>query len=351
MVVLNFLLAGVIFISCECNAEELNPVSQNNNPAKSDTVQVKSYGNYSSTQLPESGKPGNQSAVGEEVLSSNEPSEDNFKSAKIVGEVGTYTVKKHENIRLVAAKLGVTREQLIKMNGLSPKSSLKPGQELSYNNRKIIPKTVNYGIIINIPDKTIYYFKNGKIQRVLPVALGVPVKNKKYDWETPTGRFKIVAKIKNPKWTVPPSIQDEMEEKGETVITEVPPGPKNPLGHYAMRTSLPGILIHSTTSPGSVYSFASHGCIRVYPTEMESFFKEVAVRTPGEIIYRPVKLAVTENGRIFLEVHKDVYRMAKNLNIEAKRLIEKENLADRVDWNKVNSVIKKKDGVAEDITL
>jgi hypothetical protein len=237
------------------------------------------------------------------------------------------------------------------MNGLSSKPSLKPGQELSYNNRKIIPKTLDYGIVINIPDKTLYYFKNGKLQRVLSVALGVPVKNKKYNWKTPTGRFKIVEKIKNPKWTVPPSIQDEMAEKGEVVITEVLPGPKNPLGKYAMRTSLPGILIHSTTSPGSIYSFASHGCIRVYPTEMESFFKEVAVRTPGEIIYKPVKLAVTEDGRIFLEIHKDIYGMVKNLKIEAKKLIEKENLSDRVDWDKVNSVIKKKDGVAEDITL
>jgi hypothetical protein len=186
----------------------------------------------------------------------------------------------------------------------------------------------------------------------MPVALGVPAKSDKYDWKTPTGKFRITAKMKDPTWHVPPSIQSEMEEKGKDVITSIPPGPANPLGKYAFKTSIPGILIHSTSKPWSIYSFASHGCIRVYPEQMEGFFKEVPVNTPGEIIYKPVKLAITEEGRVFLEVHRDVYgRSSSGLATEARHLIEKQNLSELVNWQKVESIVRHTSGIAEDISL
>jgi len=272
-------------------------------------------------------------------------------SEKLVGSASVYTVVRHDTLRLVAAKLGVSRHYLATINNLNLKSPLRVGQKLKFNNRKIIPQRMTNGIVINIPDRTLYYFRQGKLATSLPVALGVPKKGEKYDWKTPTGKFKIIAKQKDPTWHVPPSIQSEMEEEGKDVITSIPPGPQNPLGKYAIRTSIPGIMIHSTTRPGSIYSFASHGCIRVYPEQMEKFFPLVNVNTPGEIIYRPVKLAVTENGRVFMEVHQDAYGTGAGLAATAKRMIEKQHLSSRVDWDKVESVIKQKAGIAEDVTL
>ena len=278
-------------------------------------------------------------------------SPDDVISDKLVGKASIYTVVRHDTLRLVAAKLGVSRYNLARLNNLDLKAPLRVGQKLKYNNRKIIPQRMTNGIVINIPDRTLYYFKEGKLAASLPVALGVPKKSEKYDWKTPIGRFKITAKQKDPTWHVPPSIQSEMEEEGKDIIASVAPGPQNPLGKYAIRTSLPGIMIHSTTKPGSIYSFSSHGCIRLYPEHMEGFFKEVKVNTPGEIIYRPVKLAVTESGRIFMEVHQDAYGTGTGLNAAAKKLIEKQNLSDRVDWEKVEALIKEKTGIAEDVTL
>jgi len=269
----------------------------------------------------------------------------------MVGNPSTYVVAKNDNIRLIAAKLGVTRQHLMDFNKLNSKSTLKVGQLIRYNNRKIIPQKIRNGIVINIPEKTLYYFKGGKLTKSIPVALGVATKTKKFDWKTPTGKFKIIAKQKDPTWFVPTSIQEEMEDDGKEVIKSIPPGPTNPLGKFAFKTSLPGILIHSTIRPASIYSFASHGCIRVYPQHMEEFFSEVPVNTPGEIIYRPVKLANTETGRIFLEVHNDVYGKSAALHQLAKQLIEKKKLSDRVDWEKVKAVIKQKAGIAEDISL
>jgi lipoprotein-anchoring transpeptidase ErfK/SrfK len=272
-------------------------------------------------------------------------------SAMLVGTASTYPIIKGDTLRLVAAKLGVSRQHLSLMNNLDAKASLQVGQQLKYNNRKIIPLRLQEGIVVNIPDRTLYYFQQGKLVRSLPVALGTPTKNEKYVWQTPTGKFKITGKQKDPTWYVPSSIQAEMEEGGKEVIVSVPPGPDNPLGKYAIKTSIPGILIHSTTKPWSIYSFASHGCIRVYPAQMEEFFKEVKVNTPGEIIYRPVKLAVTEEGRVFLEVHQDVYSKNISLAAEARKLIEKNQLSGRIDWKKFESVVKHKIGIAEDISL
>lgn len=272
-------------------------------------------------------------------------------SVRLIGSKGVYTVVKDDTIPLVSAKLGVTSQHLRSMNGLDTKTTLKAGQKLTYNNRKIIPQRVRDGIIVNIPDRTLYYFQSGTLVRSLPVALGSVTKNEKYDWQTPLGKFKITGKVKDPTWTVPSSIQAEMEEHGKEVTVSVPPGPKNPLGKYAMKTSIPGILIHSTTRPSSIYGFSSHGCIRVSPDQMEDFFPKIKVNTSGEIIYKPVKLAVTENGRIFLEVHQDIYNKSVNLVDQARQMVEKQKLSGKVDWKKFADVLKQKRGVAEDISL
>ena len=79
----------------------------------------------------------------------------------------------------------------------------------------------------------------------------------------------------------------------------MPPGFKNPLGHYYMETSASGIGIHATNNPYSIGCYVSHGCIRMLPQEMAQLFPQVAVGTPVKIIYRPIKLAVTPEGRVF----------------------------------------------------
>ena len=292
---------------------------------------------------PDPSPPVDSTAIAE---SSPEPGTD-----KIVGTKGFYTVVKSDTVRLVAAKLGVTQQHLRSVNGLDAKASLKVGQKLAYNNRKIIPQQMRDGIVVNIADRTLYYFQRGTLVASLPVAVGSATKNEKYVWQTPVGKFKITGKVKDPTWTVPPSIQTEMEEKGREVITSVPPGPENPLGKYAIKTSIPGILIHSTTKPSSIYSFSSHGCIRLSPDQMEEFYPQIKVNTRGEIVYKPVKLAVTDDGRVYLEVHNDIYKKSAGLVEEARHLVEKQKLSGSVDWEKFKSVVQQKRGIAEDISL
>jgi L,D-transpeptidase ErfK/SrfK len=111
----------------------------------------------------------------------------------------------------------------------------------------------------------------------------------------------VIAKETGPIWFVPLSIQEEMVLRKEAK-TIVPQGPDNPLGRYALQTTLPGIIIHETITPASVNQYRSHGCIRVHAKHMEKFFEDVESNTSGELIYMPVKAAISDDGRIFLEV-------------------------------------------------
>jgi L,D-transpeptidase ErfK/SrfK len=84
---------------------------------------------------------------------------------------------------------------------------------------------------------------------------------------------------------------------------------------------------------------------------MEPLFNMVEVGTRGEIIYEPVKLAVLNDGRIYLEVRTDMYRKIKSKNERIRMIIQDRGIADKVDWEKVDRVIKEQSGIAEDVTL
>ncbi|RNC71428.1 MAG: LysM peptidoglycan-binding domain-containing protein [Desulfuromonadales bacterium] len=297
--------------------------------------------------------------VAETVIDRQQPPQSDVtsppqKASRMIGEVFDYSVKSRETLRLIGAKLGVSWRQLAKLNGIDPNKPLRAGQILKVDTRRIVPKELDEGIVINIPDRTLYFFKGGELQKAIPVAVGKPKKRDVEEqkvWHTPTGRFRIVAKEKDPTWRVPPSIQKEMEAQGRHVLTEVPPGDKNPLGKYAMRTSIPGILIHSTNSPESVYTFSSHGCVRVFPDYMEEFFGVVEVNTPGEIIYKPVKVTVTPEGRVLLEIHPDIYEKIASIDAEVTGAIRRNSAETRVDWEKVRLALKRRTGIPEDVTI
>ena len=278
------------------------------------------------------------------------PASSIFGADVIVGEEITHVVQKKENLYVIGAKHGVYWKTIAKDNNIDSKEPLTEGTILKLNTRRIVPKTLDRGIIINIPDRTLYFFKDGSIT-FFPVGLGVPAKTEISDWRTPTGKFYVKSKRKNPTWHVPPSIQLENAMKGKEVEETVPPGPKNPLGKYAIETSIPATLIHATIWPGSVYRYMSHGCIRMLPEHIEQFYPMVDIKTEGEIIYEPVKLAVNDDGKIYLEVRTDIYRKHKSIKEYVTKVIEARRISDKVDWQKIDRLIQDESGVAEDIAL
>jgi L,D-transpeptidase ErfK/SrfK len=264
----------------------------------------------------------------------------------IIGGDTLYVVQQGDCLISIGGKLGVNWATIAEQNCIDINERLKIGDQLLANTRRIVPLTVSDGIIINIPEGMLYFFKNGTL-KAFPVGLGKSDKK----WRTPNGKFKITDKAKDPVWRVPLSIQEEMRMNGETVEKIREPGPNNPLGRFALRTSIAEILIHATIWPTTIHQYRSHGCIRMLPEHIENFFEQVSIGTAGQLIYEPVKVAYTQEGRVFLEVHRDIYKKVMPLNQEVKKHIEKRNLSDKVDWDKIDAIVNEKSGIAEDVTL
>jgi L,D-transpeptidase ErfK/SrfK len=244
----------------------------------------------------------------------------------------------------ISGKIGMDWSHIAQENGLDPAVPLPKGHLLKVNFARNVPETMENGIIINIPDRTLYRFERGRLKDYHFIAAGKPT------WQTPMGDFVIKATAKDPTWYVPPSIQKEMEEEGKGVLVEVPPGAENPMGKYWLQLSIKGVGLHGTNAPQSIYKFRSHGCMRLRPEVAELLFKEVAVGTPGKIIYKPVKMVKAQNGKVFLEVYRDFYKMGINYSAEVKRMLKEISADNDVDWNKIGEAIKAKDGIVKDVT-
>lgn len=257
----------------------------------------------------------------------------------------TYTVVKGDYGGMIEGKLGLEWSHIASSNQIKYDALLEVGQKLNIKFRRIIPPRIDNGIIINIPDRTLYRFSDGKLKDYYFIAAGKPT------WQTPLGEFTIKSKAKDPTWYVPPSIQKEMEDSGQDVIVEISPGPENPLGEYWIQLSLKGIGLHGTNSPHSIYKFRSHGCMRLRPEVAEFLFNDVVVGTKGMVIYETVKAAKTSDNRIVVEVYKDFYKRRINYDEKIKEKLKELNALEKVDWNKVKEAIEKKDGLVWDVSL
>ena len=50
----------------------------------------------------------------------------------------------------------------------------------------------------------------------------------------------------------------------------------------------------------------SHGCIRLYPEDIERLFNKVKIGTPGMFVYQPMKFG-WRGDALYVEVHDDLY--------------------------------------------
>jgi len=127
-------------------------------------------------------------------------------------------------------------------------------------------------ILVRTGDNKLYLYKNGVVTATFGVATGQPA------FPTPTGTWKVLYKMVNPTWNNPHSTwSTKMPEK-------IGPGPDNPLGTHAMALNAPGILIHETSDSGSIGYNASHGCIRMRPSDEQALFPLVPSGTPVVIV-------------------------------------------------------------------
>lgn len=272
-----------------------------------------------------------------------QPSTSEIASA-IIGNEWTYQTRAGDTLTNIGARVGVDAVVLARRNGLRAGQRLAVGQTLTIDDRHIMPAATAESIVINVPQRLLFQFRDGVLHATYPVGLGRPT------WPTPLGAFTVIEREENPTWHVPPSIQAEMRQQGKPVITIMPPCPANPLGKYRLRLSLPGVGIHGTIAPSSIYQFQTHGCIRLHPDDICSLFGEVQVGDTGRIIYEPVLLARLPDGRIFVEVHRDIYRRARSPLDILEEAADRAGVTGEIDWDAANAAIELHEGVAIDVT-
>lgn len=228
----------------------------------------------------------------------NLPADSNESLIGLAPENPFYTHAKDEDTLLDVARLhNIGQNEIVLVN--PDVDRWMPGSKAAIliPNSRVLPNTPRTGLTLNLPEYRLYYFPPDK-QTVIthPVSIG------RQDWNTPLGQTKIVTKKANPTWTPPESIKKEHAEKGEILPDVVPAGPDNPLGLFALRLGLPGYLIHGTNKPYGVGMRVSHGCVRMYPEDIERLFPEVRVGMPVNIVNQPVKVGWW-NKKIVIEVH------------------------------------------------
>jgi len=225
-------------------------------------------------------------------------------------------------------------------------------QRVLVPNRYILPDAPHKGIVINLAEMRLYYYppkKKDQLQQVITHPIGVG----REGWTTPLGKTRIIQKKKDPTWTPPASILAEHLEKGDPLPKVVPAGPDNPLGAFAMRLGMPGYLLHGTNRPFGVGMRVSHGCIRLFPEDIEHLFGIVAVNTPVEILYQPYKAAL-DGDDLYLEAHQtqdDIdTREGNNMTPMVAAILKAQDkiLADEY-WPFAEELVRKHEGIVKQV--
>ena len=207
----------------------------------------------------------------------------------------------------------------------------------------VLPDTVRKGIVINLAAMRLFYFKEaGKLLTISTYPVGVGTE----DRPTPMGKMYVVRKAFRPTWHVPDSIAEDYRKKGDPLPAEVPPGPLNPLGEYALYLSRSTYLVHGTNKPASIGLRATNGCIRLYPEDIKRLFDDTPVKTPVRIVNQPYLLGQSD-GIVYLEAHAPFEELgtAQLKKTFAKlRNIEKKS-GQAIDWKKVKKVAAEARGI------
>jgi L,D-transpeptidase catalytic domain/Putative peptidoglycan binding domain len=118
----------------------------------------------------------------------------------------------------------------------------------------------NKFIIINKANNQLAYYENSQLKKIFKVGTG-----RTQNW-TPEGKFKIV---------------NRPYYKGN-----IPGGdPRNPLDNRWLGLNTNGTwgttyAIHGNNNPSSIGHYVSSGCVRMYNSDVEWLFSQVAINTP-----------------------------------------------------------------------
>lgn len=271
---------------------------------------------------------------------------------EIVGTPGFYVAKAEDTLLDVARENDLGYAQLMTSNRDLDPWRPGDGHAVFLPNVYLLPPGQRKGIVIDLAAQRLYYFPpGGKTVEAYPIGAGAEA------GMTPRGTTKVVAKVVKPAWYVPKSIREEQPD----LPAMVPAGPDNPLGDYAFRLGWPSYLIHGTNKPYGIGRNVSHGCIHLYPEDIEKLFHEVPIGTPVRVIDDQMRLAWID-GELYLSLaptHAQIDQISQNQpmqpmvphDLHARVLAAAGAQRDRIDWHAVDEIGRRRPGMPIAITL
>ena len=262
----------------------------------------------------------------------------------VVGYVQTTVASADDTLPDIARRFDLGYEEMVRANpGVDPWLP-GAGKTVVLPTQFVLPEAPREGIVINVAAMRLYYFpprKPGELQTVFthPVGIG------KIGWNTPEGVTKVIAKEKDPVWRVPESVRKEHLENGEDLPAVVPAGADNPLGNRKFTLAWPTYLIHGTNKAYGVGMRSSHGCMRLYPEDVEPFYDMVPIGTQVRVVNQAFLFGWHESAMYF-QAYGAVQDDAKNWqqaeqkllgrNIDPRQRKRLKDHAREIRWDEVN---------------
>ncbi len=247
----------------------------------------------------------------------------------------------------VARQFLLGQTEIVRLNTDLDRWHIKKGEIVRLSNKRILPDSPHNGITLNISEYRMYYYPADQPGTVMSFAHGIG----RQDWKTPLGKTSVARKVKDPSWHPPESIRREHAANGDPLPAIVPPGPHNPLGAYALHLNLPGEYRIHGTDIDKIYGIGmqiTHGCVRMYPEDIEQLYQSVSVGTPVYIVKQPIKVGWLDNV-LYIEAHPDLEgeEMTKDERYGAAlNLIQKVNNQELPEFDQtlLNEALTKLDG-------
>ena len=263
----------------------------------------------------------------------------------MVGTLAVMETRETDTLPDIARHFGLGYNDITIANkGITPWTP-GAGKRVLLPLRFILPDAPHKGIVLNLANMRLFYYPKQQPNTVFTYPVGIG----RQGWNTPMGVTRIADKKANPVWTVPESIHREHAQKGDPLPKVVRSGPDNPLGRYAMPLGFSGYLIHGTNKPYGIGMQISHGCVQLYPEDIEVLFKQARIGMPVRIIHQPYMTAWDQN-MLYLEAHEPLEKWTRQKPVLKKKLLKdlRAMSAEKkltVDWQKVERILQRADGI------
>jgi len=221
-----------------------------------------------------------------------------------------------------------------------------PGTVVTIPAFKLLPRTAQKDIVVNLAQMRLYYFKDSKTEPVtFPIGVG------REGLQTPTGETIVTRKAASPIWFP----TERMRAEKPFLPAAVKAGPSNPLGTHALYLGWPTFLIHGSNKPWAIGRRVSSGCMRMYPEDIISIFKMVPVGAKvtvvdqpilvgwiGDVLYLEANPSRTQGNDIEINGEHVVKELDDGLK---KVIVDAAGIkADMVDWATVKTVVEERRG-------